>query len=101
MSLELFELKRSRPGKLLLYINSEQYYDLVDIFELYHLKSGIIIDPYSDTKLNSGLSVFINCVLEIMDLSNNIKPIQQEFLSILQAAESENRNIIFLGGEYC
>ena len=101
MSLELFELKRDRPGKLLLDLNDEQYQSIADILELYRLKSGIVIDEYSDTKLSSGLSVLITCTLEIINLNNGGKQIQQDFLSVIQAAESENKNIIFLGGQYC
>ncbi|AZG73016.1 hypothetical protein [Shewanella livingstonensis] len=96
MSLELCELKRSRVGKLLLYINNEQYSDILAILDLYRLKSGIEIGPYSDTKLSSGLNTLITCALEIINSSKGCKQIQQEFLSVLQAAESENKNIIFL-----
>ncbi len=97
MSLELCEFKRCRPGKLLLYINDKGYQDIVDILELYRSKSGIVIDQYSDTKFSSGLSVLINCTLEVMNSSKDCKLIQQEFLSVLQAVESENKSIIFLG----
>ncbi|WP_426370030.1 hypothetical protein [Pseudocolwellia sp. HL-MZ7] len=97
MSLELCEFKSSRVGKLLLYINDEQYPDILDVLELYRLKSGIVIDQYSDTELSSGLNILITCALEAINSSTGSKQIQQEFLSVLQAAESENKSIIFLG----
>ena len=97
MPLELFELKRGRAGKLLLDINSKQYQELVDVFELYRTKTGILIDEYTDTKLNSGITVLIETVKEIMSSTKGNLQIQKDLLLVLQTVESENKNVIFLG----
>jgi len=101
MSLELFELKRDRAGKLLLDINSKQYQDLADVFELFRTKTGILIDECTDTKLRSEISFLIEVVKNIISSTKGNLQIYKDLLCVLQMAESENKNVIFLGDTCC
>lgn len=101
MSLELFESKKGRAGKHLLYIDDTQYRELKGAFALYGSKSGIKIDEYTDTELTSDIAVLIESIHEAMASSNMDLQIYKELLCALKTAESEGKSIVFLGGGFC
>ena len=58
-------------AKTVFTLSEEDYYLLKDVFDLYHIKKGVFIDPYQKTILHN--SDLVNLVKILREYINNNK----------------------------
>ena len=95
MALDIHKLS-DRPEELLLSIGDNEYSLLEQAFNIYNNKTGIYIDPYSDTKFTCGIEILISSIEESMGSKQEIE-IHKKLINVLSKAKNENYCVIFVG----
>jgi len=88
-------------AKTVFTLSEEDYYLLKDVFDLYHIKKGVFIDPYQKTILhNSDLINLVKILndylkkINIYDKKNKIL----DYYYLFKFLFEEGYSIIFIGG---
>jgi hypothetical protein len=95
MALDIHKLT-DRAEDHLFSIGDNEYSALESAFNIYKKKTGIFIDPYSDTKFTCGIDVLISSIEESMK-SNENNGVHKQLISILSQAINDKYCIIFVG----
>ncbi|MBR9806413.1 MAG: hypothetical protein GYB49_04185 [Alphaproteobacteria bacterium] len=70
-------------------IDDKTYGDLYPAFELFHQRTGLFIDPYSDVVVDTALPAFIAVLTELQTSTS--------LLGILEECDRTGRSVIFAG----
>jgi hypothetical protein len=97
MALDLHIMENGQPKEWIYSIDSEKWALFEEAFEIFRAKSGLVIDQYSDTKFSSGLQNLIDVLKSVAPEFGENSILFSEFISVLEATESKDKNVIFVG----
>jgi len=97
MALDLHIMENGQPKEWIYAIDSEKWSILNEAFAIFKTKTGLVIDQYSDTKFSSGLQNLIDVLKSVAPKYGKNAELFSEFIAVLESAESNGKNIIFVG----
>jgi hypothetical protein len=97
MALDLHIMENGQPKEWIYSIDSKKWALFEEAFEIFRAKSGLVIEQYSDTKFSSGLQNLIDVLKSVAPEFGENSILFSEFISVLEATESKDKNVIFVG----
>ena len=97
MALDIHIMQNGQPKEWIYSIDSEKWLLFKVAFEVFKAKTGLTIDQYSDTKFSSGLQILIDVLKSVAPQNGKSAELFSEFISVLDSAASNGKNIIFVG----
>lgn len=93
MSLDIHKLQNGKASDLILSIKDSEIAELMNAFELFRSKTGLLIDPYGDIKFSSGFNALIQCLEE----TDSGSKVYSDLLGLLRESDDKNVSLIFVG----
>lgn len=97
MALDLYIMENGQPKEWIYAIDSEKWSLFNGAFEIFKAKTGLVIDQYSDIKFSSGLQNLIDVLKSVAPKYGKNAELFSGFIIVLESAESDGKNIIFVG----